>query len=274
MIWSSASSDAPAAAGARAPVAVWQRWPLLVHVASVGVVVLGWAAVARLFPPALLPGPAAVLGRVGTILVSGQFAFHMAHTLIRVGVGFVAAFVVSLAFGILMGVNRTAEKFFEIEVLIGLTVPSLAWAVVALMWFGISELAPIFTIFIVILPLITVNMWQGTKALDQDLNEMARAFRVTRAEIVREVVVPQLVPYLLASTRFGLSLAWKVAVIAEMLGISNGIGYMIHYAFGVFSMEEVLAWTISFTLVMIALEYGLLNPLEARITRWRRTVAF
>jgi NitT/TauT family transport system permease protein len=251
---------------------VWRRWPFLIQCASVVTVLGVWQLVAAFFPPSLLPGPVAVFRRVGAIVVSGQFAFHMAHTLLRVGVGFVCAFIVSLALGILMGVSRTAEKFFEIEILIGLTVPSLAWAVVALMWFGIREIAPVFTIFVIILPLITVNMWQGTKALDQDVIEMARAFRVRRAQVVREVVVPQLVPYLLAATRFGLSLAWKVAVIAEMLGISNGIGYMIHYAFGVFSMEDVLAWTISFTLVMIALEYGVLNPLESRITRWRRTV--
>ena len=269
---SSASSDAVAVGPMRRSSIVWHRWPFLIHCASVVTVLAVWQLVAAFFPPSLLPGPTTVLRRVATIVVSGQFAFHMAHTLARVGIGFVCAFVVSLALGILMGVSRTAEKFLELEILIGLTVPSLAWAVVALMWFGIREIAPVFTIFVIILPLLTVNMWQGTKALDQDVIEMARAFRARRAQVVREVIVPQLVPYLLAATRFGLSLAWKVAVIAEMLGISNGIGYMIHYAFGIFSMEDVLAWTISFTLVMIVLEYGLLNPLEARITRWRRTV--
>lgn len=265
---SSASSDVVAVGSGRQ----WPRLPVA-HLASVATVLLAWQLIAGFFPPSLLPGPAVVFRRVWTIVMSGQFVFHMAHTLLRVGVGFLCAFVASLGLGILMGVSRTAERFFEVEILIGLTVPSLAWAVVALMWFGIREIAPVFTIFVIILPLITVNMWQGTKALDQDLIEMARAFRVRRPQIIREVVVPQLVPYLLAATRFGLSLAWKVAVIAEMLGISNGIGYMIHYSFGIFSMEEVLAWTISFTLVMMLLEYGVLNPLETRITRWRRAVA-
>jgi len=92
--------------------------------------------------------------------------------------------------------------------------------------------------------------------------------------MIRDVVIPQLVPYLLAATRFGLSLAWKVTVIAELLGLSNGIGYMIHYSFGVFSMVDVFAWTIAFTLVMVAFEYGLLKPLETRVTSWRRAVAF
>jgi NitT/TauT family transport system permease protein len=265
---SSASTDA---LGLTPRVRRWPR-PPLAHLASAAAVLAVWQILALFFPPSLLPGPSPVLARVWTIVGSGQFAFHMAHTVARVVAGFLAAFVVSLALGILMGVSRTAEKFFEVEIMIGLTVPSLAWAVLALMWFGIREIAPIFTIFVILLPLITLNMWQGTKALDQDLIEMARAFRVRRGAVIREVVIPQLVPYLLAATRFGLSLAWKVAVIAEMLGISNGVGYMIHYSFGVFSMEEVLAWTLSFTLVMMLVEYGVLNPIEARITRWRRTV--
>jgi NitT/TauT family transport system permease protein len=182
------------------------------------------------------------------------------------------AFVVSIGVGIFMGVNRTAERFFEPNIVVGLTVPSLAWSVIALMWFGISELAPVFTIFVVLQPLITVNIWQGTKALDHEVIEMARAFRAGRAMVIRDVVIPQLVPYLLAATRFGLSLAWKVVVIAELLGLSNGIGYMIHYSFGIFSMLDVFAWTISFTLVMLAVEYGLLKPLEARVAGWRRAV--
>lgn len=267
MTSSSSSTDTPGG------VSLVRRWPLLVYLASLATLLLLWQAVAAFFPPSLLPGPVAVFRKVAQIIVSGKFFFHMAHTLARVGAGFVAAFLVSLALGIAMGANRTAERFFEPAILVGLTIPSLAWAVIALMWFGIKEVAPVFTIFIIILPIITVNMWQGTKALDQELIEMARAVRASRGMIIREVVIPQLVPYLLAATRFGLSLAWKVTVIAEMLGLSNGIGYMIHYAFGIFSMEEVLAWTLAFTLVMMALEYGLLNPLEARLTRWRRAVA-
>ncbi len=246
---------------------------MLVHVASVSAMLLAWHAIASFFPPSLLPGPIPVFKRVGEILISGRFAVHMAATLLRVGAGFFLAFLVGIALGIFMGVNRTAERFFEAEIVVGLTIPSLAWAVIALMWFGISEVAPIFTIYIVLLPLITVNMLQGAKALDQEVIEMAQAFRARRAMMIRDVVIPQLVPYLLAATRFGLSLAWKVTVIAELLGLSNGIGYMIHYSFGIFSMVDVFAWTIAFTLVMLALEYGLLKPLETRVTAWRRAVA-
>jgi NitT/TauT family transport system permease protein len=265
----SSSSSSEGVPGA----SIWQRWPLLVHLASVLAVLVVWHAISWFFPPTLLPGPIPVFERVWQIILSGNFTVHMGATLLRVAAGFFFAFFVSIGLGIFMGVNRTAERFFEAQIVVALTVPSLAWAVIALMWFGISEVAPIFTIFVVLLPLITVNILQGTKALDLETIEMARAFRAGRAMVIREVVIPQLVPYLLGATRFGLSLAWKVTVIAELLGLSNGIGYMIHYSFGIFSMLDVFAWTMAFTLVMLALEYGLLKPLEARVTGWRRAVA-
>jgi NitT/TauT family transport system permease protein len=251
---------------------LWRRRPALVRLGSIAAMLLVWQGVAWFFPPSLLPGPVPVFARVWEIFVSGQFATHMGQTLLRVGAGFSLAFLVSIALGIFMGASRTAEEFFEPEIIVALTVPSLAWSVICLMWFGISELAPIFTIFIILLPLITVNVVQGTKALDHEVIEMAHAFRAGRPTVVREVVIPQLVPHLLAATRFGLSLAWKVTVIAEMLGLSNGIGYMIHYSFGIFSMVDVFAWTLAFLLVMVALEYGVVKPLEARVTRWRRAV--
>ena len=266
----SSSFSIEAGAGA----SIWRRWPPLVYFASVLAMLLLWHGIASFFPPSILPGPVPVFRKVAEIFVSGRFAVHMSATLLRVFVGFFLAFVVSIALGIVMGVNPVVNRFFEPEIVVGLTVPSLAWSVIALMWFGISELAPIFTIFIVLQPLITVNVVQGTKALDHEVIEMAKAFRAHRAMMIRDVVIPQLVPYLLAATRFGLSLAWKVAVIAELLGLSNGIGYMIHYSFGIFSMVDVFAWTIAFTLVMLALEYGVLKPLEARVTSWRRAVAF
>src|SRR5438128_1235228 len=109
---SSVSSETVSVAPRGRPSMVWHRWPLLIHCASVVAVLAVWQLVAAFFPPSLLPGPTTVLRRVATIVVSGQFAFHMTHTLLRVGVGFVCAFVVSLALGILMGVSRTAEKFF------------------------------------------------------------------------------------------------------------------------------------------------------------------
>ncbi|MDA8187690.1 MAG: hypothetical protein M0T85_06080, partial [Dehalococcoidales bacterium] len=67
---------------------------------------------------------------------------------------------------------------------------------------------------------------------------------------------------------------WKVVVLSEMFGLSNGIGYMINRSFSVFSMVSVLAWTVAFTLVMFVFEFGMLRPVEKHFTRWRPSISF
>lgn len=246
--------------------------PYLIRAASLSLLLLIWWTVSLFFPPTFVPGPGLVFKRVIGIIWSGEFFFHMYQTLFRVVIGFLLAYWAALILGMVMGTSRTAEQFFDIEVLVGLTIPGMAWAVIAILLFGTKDLAPIFAIFVVVLPLLTVNVWEGTKALDMELVEMAKSFKAGRSMIVGHVVMPQLMPYLFAAARFGFAMSWKVVVVAEIFGLSNGVGYMINYSFGIFSMEDVLAWTIAFTLVMLFLEYGVIQPVESRVTRWRAAV--
>lgn len=232
-----------------------------------------WAALASLFPPTLLPGPLVVARRLVELAARGDFWVHLAATVRRVVLGFGLAFVVSIGAGILMGSRRLVEGVLESWVLVGLTIPGLCWAVLAVMWFGITEMAPVFAIFVVVLPMLTLNMWQGTKSLDRDLIEMARVFRASRGAMLRDVVLPQLLPFLLAGARLGFALGWKVVVLSEMFGLTSGVGYMINRSFSSYSMDDVLAWTAGFTLVMFAFEYAVMLPLERRLVRWRPAVA-
>jgi NitT/TauT family transport system permease protein len=231
-----------------------------------------WWVISIASPSGFVPSPPAVFKVVFQIIVSGSFFGNMFDTLRRVILGFGLAFIASLGLGMLMGFVTYAERFFEVWVLIGLTIPSLAWAVLALLWFGTTDLAPVFSIFVILCPLMTLNMLEGTKALDRDLMEMAKVFHFRRTMIIRNVVVPQLVPHILAATRFGFALGWKVVVIAEMLGLNTGIGYMISYSFGLFDMVGVMAWTLAFTGVMFLIEFGIFRIIERKITAWRPAV--
>ena len=110
------------------------------------------------------------------------------------------------------------------------------------------------------------------RLIDRKVVEMAMVFRASRPMIIRSVVLPQLVPFALAALRFGLALAWKTVVIAETFGATSGIGYKIIQARELLSMRGVLAWTLSFTLVMFFVEFGVLKLVEARLTAWRPRV--
>ena len=243
---------------------------LAVRVLSVAILLVLWAAIAAFFLPTQLPGPATVGVRLAELVGTGEFWIHLGVTVQRVVVGFVLAFVVSAAVGTLMGARRLAEGVFEPWVLVGLTIPGLCWVVLAVMWFGVTEMTPVFAIVVVVLPMLTLNMWQGTKGLDRDLFEMARVFRVPRSSVMRDVVLPQLLPLWLAGVRMGFALGWKVVVLSEMFGLSSGVGSMINRSFSANAMDDVLAWTVGFTLVMFVFEYAVMLPAERRLVRWRQ----
>lgn len=246
-----------------------------IRAASVLSSVLLWAAVAAVMNDAsLLPGPWVVFERLAELIRSEQFFFHAGATVCRVMAGFCVAMVLGSMVGIAMGIRQEAEQFLDIYILIGLTIPGLAWALLSVMWFGVSEVAPVFSIVMVVAPMLAVNVWQGTKAIDKQLLDMSRAFHISRHRVLSGIIIPQLAPYLLAASRFGFGLGWKVVVLSEIFGQTNGIGYMLNRGFARFSMPDVLAWTLGFTLVMFVFEYGILQPIERRVLRWRPKLRF
>lgn len=234
--------------------------------------VTGWWLLAQLFPPTLIPGPKLVFAETFDVFVNQDFMHHFENTIFRVLASFLLAMTAATALGIGMGSSRTLEGFFEPFVLVGLTVPSLAIAMVMLLIFGINNVAAVAAVTLTMIPIVTENMWEGTKNLNPELIRMGHAFEAGPKSIILDIVLPQLVPYVLAASRFGLSIAWKVVVIVEFLGLGNGIGFKIKEQFGLYSFKGVLAWTLSFVLVMMLLEYGVLKFVERRLTRWRSTV--
>lgn len=243
----------------------------LVSASSIASIVLLWAVMAPFYPDAVIPSPLAVVTSMWGIIVGGEFLVHTAATVYRVLIGFFAAFAVSVFIGVSMGLNKTLEDFLKVEVLVGLTIPGLIWVIVSAMWFGLTEFAMIFSITIIIAPLLALNMWEGTKDIDTGLMEMGSVFDASIVENLRHVILPQLIPYLLSGTRLGLSLGWKVAVIAELVMADKGVGFKLNYHFGLFNMTMILAWALLFTILMLLLEFGVIYPIEQRITAWRPT---
>ena len=120
-------------------------------------------------------------------------------TLLRVVGGLVLALMLGVPVGILMGLNRRAEAVLDVWVMVGLTVPSLCYAIVAFIWFGLNEGAAIIAIAVTAAPSITINIWEGVKNVDTKLVAMAEVFEASRSAIVRRVLLPQIFPYIMAS---------------------------------------------------------------------------
>jgi len=238
--------------------------PLL---AVLSVIAVWWLL--YLIYPRLLPGPVSTMREAVRLVSDGTFFFHMYQSLRRVFVGSLVAMFLSVGVGIYMGTVVMGERFFQPLVVLGLTIPGLMWALIAVMLFGINEWSPYFAVTVTIFPMLVINIWAGVKALDKELIDMSRVFHFTPWMKISQVIIPQLLPNIFAATRYGLGLAWKVVVVVEMFGTSNGVGYQVMKSYQVFNMEGVIAWTLTFVAAMIVLEYGVINFAERRLTAWR-----
>jgi NitT/TauT family transport system permease protein len=239
---------------------------------SLAVLLLAWIALSFVFSPDILPGPIPVFAAIIDNLRSGDGFFHLYKTVSRVVLGLVLAMFLGTGIGLMMGLSRKGEIFFESWVMIGLTIPAVVYAIVCLLWFGLNEFAAIIAIGVTAFPSVAINMWQGVKDIDMQLVAMGKAFQLPTYDVVRKIVLPQTVPYVLAATRYALGISWKIATTVELIGMSSGVGYMLHYWFGLFSMTQVLAWTLTFIIVLLFIEYVLINPFEKRSTAWRPVV--
>jgi NitT/TauT family transport system permease protein len=244
-------------------------WGAGLRIGSIAAMIFVWWGMTLLFPPTLVPHPIETFGEVAAIMSTGDFFHEMGATLRRVGVGFGIAMLVAIPLGILMGTVRSLEHFFEPPVILGLTMPGLIWAVLAIMFFGLNETSAYAAVSITICPMLAISLWQGTKSIDKDLIDMSTAFHASPWSKIVDVILPQLISHILAAIRYGLGLAWKVVVVVEMFGFSNGVGYQVVRGFNTFSMKAVLAWAITFLIVMIIIEFGFIGWLENRVTRWR-----
>ena len=259
----------PRPKAARGKKAVWNN---SLRIASVVAIFFIWWILSLIFPPTLIPKPWETLAEAGAIISSGNFFVEMGSTLRRVLVGFGLAMAVSIPLGILMGTLRNMESFFEPPVILGLTMPGLIWAVLMIMFFSLTETSAYAAVAITIFPMLTISIWQGTKSIDKDLIDMSNVFQATPLMKIVEVILPQLISHILAAIRYGLGLAWKVVVVVEMFGFSDGVGYQVVRGFNVFSMKTVLAWALTFLIVMILIEFGLIGWFERTVTRWRPRV--
>ena len=244
-------------------------WTFFLRAGSILAMIGLWWCLTFFFPPSLIPLPSATFSEVISIVSTGQFFSEMGATLRRVGVGFGIAMFFAIPLGIFMGTVKSLESFFEPPVILGLTMPGLVWAVMAIMFFGLNETSAYAAVAVTIMPMLAISLWQGTKSIDKDLIDMSAAFHASPWSKIVDVILPQLISHILAAIRYGLGLAWKVVVVVEMFGFSNGVGYQVVRGFNVFSMKQVLAWAITFLIVMIVIEFGIIGWLESKVTRWR-----
>lgn len=213
------------------------------------------------------------LSRVVAALVTGlegSLATDLGITLLRVAAAFAVAMVLGSALGIAMGLSRRVDAALDSLLTLLLNLPALVVIVLLFVWFGLTEAATIAAVALNKLPGTAVTLREGARALDRDLSDMAHVFRLSRLTRLRQVVLPQLGPYFVAAARSGLAVVWKIVLVAELLGRSNGIGFRLQVDFQLFDVTAILADTLALLIAVQAIEWVAFQPLERAIGRWRR----
>lgn len=243
---------------------------LVLFVASVVVLVLLWQLVATSFGLVdLLSTPRVVALTIVDLVRSGEAAAPLVMTLRRTVFALVIAVVLGTIFGLVVGVGDFWKRTFEDYLLTGLAFPPLLGAVLAALFFGITPTTAIVAGGLLAFPYLGQNVAKAVENVDAQLVDMSDAFGVSRRRLLRRVVFQSILPEWFAGFRYTFAVAWKVVTVAEVLAVGSGVGYQIRDAMARMSMEAVLAWTILFAVIVMVVEYGVLQQIEMRVFDWR-----
>ncbi len=190
------------------------------------VIAIWWIVVVRT-ESAIFPTPWQVVAGALELARDGTLWEHIGASLFRVGTGFGLALVVAIPLGLWMGwvsgVYRTLNPIFQML----RPISPIAWIPLAILWFGVGDVSPIFLIFISsVFPMI-VQTTSGVHTIERRYLRAAANFGVSRSVLFRRVVIPAVLPEIIVGMRIGIGVAWLVVVAAEMIALRSGLGYLI-----------------------------------------------
>jgi NitT/TauT family transport system permease protein len=150
------------------------------------------------------------------------------------------------------------------------SVPTICWALVFVLWFGLSDATPILAIATAVAPFFIINIWEGMKELDNNLIEMASMYTHRHTRMLNKVILPMLYPYMFAATKSSFMVAWKVVLLGEIFGAASGMGYMLSIAFESYRIAQVFGWTLAFAVILLVFDYGVFNFVDRKYMRkWK-----
>lgn len=228
-----------------------------------------WQLLAWYLNSSLLPLPQTVAHVFFAHCQSGELPYHLGVTMLRLLVSFFISMSIGCIIGVALGRNEKLNAFFDHWLVIFLNVPALVTIILCYVWFGLSESAAILAVVINKVPNVIVTLREGTRALDKDLLNMAKSYQFSQFKTLKHVILPQLHPFLMSATRSGIALIWKIILMVELLGRSNGMGYQLHLFFQWFDIASILAYTIAFVGVIQLIEFAVLKPIDTTAKRWR-----
>jgi len=245
---------------------LWSGWGAI---ASVLLFCALWEFGGRVYGELVLPGPVASFQRLAELFASGVATPELVISARRTLYGLGMALAVGSALGLLAGRSLTAAMVSRPLVTLLLGMPPIAWLVLAMLWFGMGDATPVFTVFVACFPIVFAGAMQGARTLDNALKDVARAYRLPGHMLLTDVYLPHVASYLFPAWITALGMSWKVVVMAELLTTVDGVGAALAVSRAQLDTATTLAWIAAVLGLLLAVEYLLLEPVKRRVERWR-----
>ncbi|MDF2180762.1 ABC transporter permease [Neptuniibacter sp. CAU 1671] len=237
---------------------------------ALAVFILIWYLAAAWLQNPMLPGPDHVADKLLIEWQQDRLLPNLMITLQRVVISFVSAMFLGIILGVVMGRFSLCNRILDPLLVMLLNIPALVVIILLYIWFGLVEAAAVAAVIINKLPNVAVTLREGARMFDPELEEMAKAYHFSWQKRLRHIWWPQLFPYVMVATRSGLALIWKIVLVVELLGRSDGVGFQLHLAFQLFDVATILAYSFAFITVVQLIEWFVLQPLERYSSRWQK----
>ena len=224
-----------------------------------------WQIGASTHPASLIPGPLAVARAIGELAARGLLVKYVVASLFRVTWGYLGALLLAVPAGVALGLSRRGEMAFNPLLQLLRPISPLAWIPIAILWFGVGDLSAMFLIFVASFLPLTLATMKAVHDIDPVHLSAARNFALPPWLMLREVLLPAILPQLLVGVRITVGIAWLVVVAAEMIAVNSGLGFLIIDARNAGNRYDlVLAGMVLIGLIGVALD-ALVRRAEQRI---------
>ena len=252
------------------PISANQR---LVHrvlppVAAVAVAIALWWPMTIAFDP-FLPTPWEVVVAFVDAFVGGDIYEHLNISLRRVAFGWAMSTVLGTVIGIWMGRSKLTEAFLSPWVMVGLALPGPVIILFSILLLGVRESSRLVALVVAVTPFVVNIVYEGVKAVDPSLEEMAKVYRWSRTQMMRDLMLPQIAGPIFAATVFAFAFSWKIVLILEALTTSEGVGGQLSFFFKLLRPDKVVAWTLTFTVIMVLFDHLIFRRVDRKIFAWR-----
>lgn len=210
----------------------------------------------------LVVSPVKVLKRLSELSVTAEFWKYSLGSLGRITEGFLLGSATGTVLAMLCHKVTFAKEFFSPAITLIKSTPVASFIILALVWLT-GQNVPVFISFLMVLPVVYSNVFQGLREVDPKLLEMAKVYGMNRRKRVTKIYIPSVLPYMMAACRTALGLSWKAGVAAEVIGVTkDSIGRQLYYSKIYLETADLFAWTAVVIIMSIALEKIFIRAVE------------